>query len=87
MKEVILKEQNETRIVLYEGEDCHDPIFAIKAGWVLGMIVFEHPNGWILRLGCESGANGHHNSTEECIRSCTKYGYKFVTDLKVSDIA
>lgn len=54
------------------------PIFAKKDGRLVGMLVYEPPDGWIIRLGGECGATGFYTNRETLIReACDDWGYTF----------
>jgi hypothetical protein len=86
MKKVIADKEKANKIYLSE---LHEkvPIFAKnKHGELAGMLIQEpstYPNGekWILKLGGKLGATGYHSTRQECIDSCTHYGYEFYVDL------
>ena len=74
MKRIILSVEDGTINLSLVNE--HTSIFAKKEDKLRGMIVKED-NGWILRIGGASGANGHHETRRKCIASCLEYGYEF----------
>lgn len=74
MKKIIL--DIEDGIVNYSSVGENTPIFAKLRGELKGMITKEG-QGWILRIGGSSGANGHHETRRKCMASCLKYGYEF----------
>jgi len=54
------------------------PIFAKRNGKLVGMLVYEPPKGWIIRLGGEAGATGFHPDRETLIREApNEYRYTF----------
>ena len=56
------------------------PIFAKEKGKFKGMLVKEK-DGWIVKLGGESGAYGHHPSRRKCIDiGANDYGYEFFVE-------
>ena len=84
MKEVVF-DNSDTRIL--EGRIPEDtPVFALNEGKVAGLIVEEGLNGWILRIGGDLGSNGHKPTRLGCIQAAEKFGYTFVTDIKLEDI-
>ena len=74
-RKVLLKEaQKDT--VRFSDLDATAPIFAEMDGILRGMLVLED-DGWILRLGGKSGADGHHSNLWDCLKSCESFGYEF----------
>ena len=83
MKKVIIKEIHSDTIFLGE-LDTTTPIFAKKAGKLVGMIVLEYkestPWGWILRIGKDLGAYGYSDTLGECIQRGISKGYEFFVE-------
>ena len=52
------------------------PIFAKRHGKFKGSVI-KAPEGWILNLGADFGANGHFEYREDCIMAGEHYGYEF----------
>ena len=81
--QTIIIEQTPSDQILLKDVPHETPIFARKVGSdnPCGMIVRERAAGdqWILRIGGDRGATGHHSSLEECLKSCLEYGqgYEF----------
>ena len=80
MKQIMLTVSS--KHILLSEVDPNVPIFAMRHGKLVGMVVAErHPDsserGWILRTGGRAGATGHHSNREDCLRSCEKCGYTF----------
>mgnify|MGYP001176774201 CR=1 FL=1 len=69
------KKEIEIEIDISEIDEC-EPIFAKQDGKLRGMIIKED-EGWILKIGPESGATGHYKSRQACIESCLEYDYTF----------
>ena len=62
MKKVIIRDTYNDTIFLSE-LDAKNPIFAKKAGKLVGMIVKEQPPwGWIVRIGGNQGAYGNFDT-------------------------
>ncbi len=55
------------------------PIFAKRYDKLVGMVVKDE-EGWILRLGGETGATGYHERRARCIDSGIAYGYTFYVE-------
>lgn len=75
MKKIILDENRDCDIK-FSDVDERFPVFAKRDGKLSGMIVKEN-EGWILRIGHCTGANGHHDTLKGCVESCLKYDYEF----------
>lgn len=71
MKRIIIEEDDCTTIRLSD-VNKNQPIFAKLEDEPVGRIVNEVHKGWILRIGGDSGATGHHPTLNECIRSCCR---------------
>lgn len=79
MKKVIIEKTN-VQVINLENIPKNHPIFAKnKDGKLAGMLI-EEQQGWILRIGGGTGATGHHESRELCIRSCVVHGYEFFVE-------
>lgn len=85
MRKIIVRKEDEYAVYLDELKNSV-PIFAKKAGKLVGMIVLEYqraanvPIGWILREGGEFGAYGHSDTREECVRMGQNFGYEFFVE-------
>ena len=85
MKKVIIKEIYSNIIFLNE-LDAESPVFAKKAGKLVGMIVLEYPSysgatrGWILKVGGDCGTYGYFYTREECILGGKSLGYEFFVE-------
>ena len=83
MKKVIIRDTYNDTIFLSE-LDAKNPIFAKKAGKLVGMIVLEYkeqpPWGWIVRIGGNQGAYGYSDTQEECIQRGMRKGYEFFVE-------
>jgi len=78
MRKVIIEKENE-QTVLLESITPAKPIFAVRNGGIVGMIICEE-RGYILRYPTGIGANGHHPSILKCVESVGKLGFSFVTE-------
>lgn len=79
MKKVIIEKTN-VQVINLENIPENHPIFAKnKDGKLAGMLI-EEQQGWVLRIGGNLGATGHHESRELCIRSCVVYDYEFFVE-------
>ena len=78
MKKIIIDMGTEETIHLSQIINYDDPIFAKKNGVLKGMVLKED-KGWILRIRRGNGANGHHDSLNECLARCRGFGYEFFT--------
>ena len=84
MKKVIIREIHTDTVFLSE-LDHNRPIFAKKAGKLVGMIVLEYKEqsprrGWTLRIGKDLGAYGYYDTLEECIRKGINLDYEFFVE-------
>ena len=67
---------------IYLGDLEEDtPVFAKKAGKLVGMVVLEYqaqyPKGWILRTGGELGDYGHSDTLQQCVQKGINMGNEF----------
>ena len=79
MKKITFPEERKSTIHFSEVSQ-NTPIFAKRDGKLSGMVVKEGSAGWILRIGGDSGANGHHSSARQCMESCLKYKHEFFVE-------
>jgi len=82
MKTIIFK--GEENAIKLTNIDDFTPIFMIKDGKVVGMLV-EEDKGWIVKIGGNSGSTGYHDTREDAIKSTmTLYNTdKFVIDIEI----
>lgn len=80
MRKIILPEDKGT-IPLWNVNN-QNPIFAKKDGKLTGMIIQDNTKNysWILKLGGAFSANGYHDTLQECLETCSKFGYTFFTE-------
>lgn len=78
MKEIILPQEASKLTVDMSDVDPHqEPIFAQEGDKFIGMLIYSD-RGWWLAIGGQAGANGYHETAEECMSTCEKkFGYKF----------
>ncbi len=74
MQKIVLAKYN---IIEVDKVNRTAPIFAKENATFIGMVIEEEGKGWILKLGGRYAANGHHRTLQECLESCSKYGYEF----------
>lgn len=85
MRKIIVRKENEDAVYLDELKN-KVPIFAKKAGKLVGMIVLEYPSysgatrGWILKVGGDCGTYGYFYTREECILGGKSLGYEFFVE-------
>ena len=75
MRKIIVEKKSPDTIPFGE-VGHHQPIFAKKNGKLAGMVV-KDDDGWILRMGGESGATGYSKTLRECIVGGHVYDYEF----------
>lgn len=78
MRSVLLPNANSPDSVSLSSLHTDTPIFVIKDGELVGMLVNE-PKGWIVRTGGPNGVSGYHPDRLECLRSAIKWGFSPVT--------
>ena len=78
MKEVIIEKKTDKINLESIGEGT--PIFAKSKGKLVGMVVLEKPNGWILRIGGACGSDGYFETRKECIKTGERFGYTFYVE-------
>jgi hypothetical protein len=80
-RSIMIKVRVETESSILLEDASHLAIFAFKKGKLKGMLVHEIHQGWILRLGSNTGATGHHESLRACIEANLEH-YSFFIEEK-----
>lgn len=66
-------------LVLFEDLKSNDPIFAFLDNVIIGMVIFHHDRGWVVKIGGSRDAYDPCNDLKTLIKEGLKKGYTFFT--------